>query len=89
MLLFLGVNNVFAQQYKYLTPPPSDIGKNAEVTKLMGLADWTVTIIIAGFMIVCGITAGNHFKQKQYQDAAGPIIAIIVVSAVVGFAVLK
>lgn len=89
MLLFLGINNVFAQQYKYLTPPPSDVGKNAEVGKILGLADWIVTIVVVGFMLACAITAGNYVKESKYKEAAGPVIGIIVVMVVISIAVLK
>lgn len=88
-LFFIGIKNVMAQTYKYLTPPPSDIGKNAEVGKILGLADWIVTIVVVGFMLACAITAGNFIKESKYKEAAGPVIGIIVVMVVISLAVLK
>lgn len=88
-LFLMTINNAYSQNYKYLTPPPADIGKNQEVGKMMGFADWIITIVVIGFFLVCAVTAGSHLKDNKYKEAAGPVLGIFVVLVVISVMVLK
>lgn len=89
LMFFFWINNTFSQSYKYLTPPPSDIGKNQEVGKMMSFADWIITVVVIGFFLACAITAGSHLKENKYKEAAGPVLGIFVVLVVISIMVLK